>query len=120
MAMILMCLSMVCVSAEDIIDEDIIDDVENILYYEYEVTGTANDDELEPLAAGGCGNLSSWYDIDHSTKSTILSDVQGNYKSVVGDNPNIYYNSDGTIVLCGVGTYAGKTYVTDLQREWYL
>ena len=76
--------------------------------------------EIQPMMASSCGDLSGWYDIDHATKNAILSDVSGNWRGRVGDNPNIYYNSDGTIVLCGTGGYAGRTYVTDLNRSWYI
>ena len=78
--------------------------------------------ELVPMMARECGygNLTSWYNIDHATKSLILSDVSGNYSAVVGNNPNIYYGSNGLIYLCGTGDYSGKTYATDLQRSWYL
>ena len=78
--------------------------------------------ELMPMMARECGygNLTSWYNIAHKTKSLILSDVSGNYSAVVGKNPDIYYGSNGLIYLCGTGNYSGKTYPTDLQRSWYL
>ena len=79
-----------------------------------------SEDELQPMMANGCGNLTSWYDIDHETKGYILADVTGNWKNTVGNNPNIYYDGNGFIVLCGTGSYAGKSYVTDLERNWYL
>ena len=79
-----------------------------------------NTQELMPMMASGCGNLTSWSDIDHATKNAILADVTGNYQAIVGHNPNIYYNSNGLIYLCGVGGYSGSTYITDLQRSWYL
>ena len=77
---------------------------------------------LVPVMARGCGygDLTSWYNIDHETKSLILSDVTGNYSAVVGKNPDIYYGSNGLIYLCGTGSYSGRTYTTDLQRSWYL
>lgn len=81
-----------------------------------------NTQELVPRMARECGygNLTSWYNIAHKTKSLILSDVSGNYSAVVGKNPDIYYGSNGLIYLCGTGNYSGKTYPTDLQRSGYL
>ena len=78
--------------------------------------------ELMPMMARACGygDLASWYNIDHATKASILGDVSGNYKAVVGNNPDIYYSSNGLIYLCGTGAYSGRTYPTDLQRSWYL
>ena len=77
---------------------------------------------LMPMMARACGygDLASWYNIDHATKASILGDVSGNYKAVVGNNPDIYYSSNGLIYLCGTGAYSGRTYPTDLQRSWYL
>ena len=76
--------------------------------------------ELVPMMARGCGygDLTSWNNIDHATKRDILADA-GNYKSVVGNNPNIYYNSSGEIFLCGTGAYSGRTYATSLNKSWY-
>ena len=89
-----------------------------------EVTTVVTDEhsqELIPIMARGCGygNLTSWYNIDHATKASILADVSGNYAAVVGKNPDIYYGSDGLIYLCGTGAYSGSTYPTDLYRSWY-
>ena len=78
--------------------------------------------ELMPVMARGCGygDLTSWYNIDHATKASILGDVSGNYAAIVGNNPDIYYGSNGLIYLCGTGSYRGRTYTTDLYRSWYL
>lgn len=90
------------------------------------VTATApvgmseSSEELSPMMAQGCGDLQSWYNITHETKAEILRDVEGDYQSIVGKNPNIYYNSNGEIYLCGTGSYSGTTYATGLQRSWYL
>ena len=86
------------------------------------VTTAGTTSELMPMMARACGygDLASWYNIDHATKASILGDVSGNYKAVVGNNPDIYYSSNGLIYLCGTGAYSGRTYPTDLQRSWYL
>lgn len=78
------------------------------------------ENELMPMMATGCGDLQSWYDIDHATKASILGDVSGNWQYKVGNNPNIYYNGSGMIVLCGTDNYSGKICVTDLERAWFL
>ena len=77
--------------------------------------------ELMPVMARDCGygDLTSWYNIDHATKASILGDVSGNYAAIVGNNPDIYYSLSGLIYLCGTGAYRGRTYPTDLYRSWY-
>ena len=94
--------------------------VNAIAINEESIAASREKNELQPMMANECGNLTSWYDIDHETKGYILADVTGNWREIVGNNPNIYYDENGFIVLCGTGSYAGKTYVTDLERSWYL
>ncbi len=93
------------------------DDVDTVVV---EGENLGNENEFQPVMANGCGNLTSWYNIDHQTKGYILSDATGNWRGIVGNNPNIYYNTEGYIVLCGTGSYSGKTYPTDLHRSWYI
>ena len=90
-----------------------------MIFTELESVNIGTEEELQPMMARSCGNLSSWYDIDHATKGEILGDVEGNWQSRVGSNPDIYYDDCGSIYLCGTGKYSGRTYATDLKREWY-
>lgn len=71
-------------------------------------------------AAPTTSDIQPWNGIDHATKALILKDAAGYPTHLVGNNPNIYYNSQGYIVLCGVGQYSGKSYTTTLERAWYL
>jgi len=98
------------------------DDTTAVAAEEITATTEKTTPELMPMMARACGygDLSSWYNIDHATKDSILGDVSGNYKAVVGNNPDIYYGSNGLIYLCGTGAYSGRTYPTDLERSLYL
>lgn len=60
-------------------------------------------------------------DDSHEVKDAILKDVgKENYKKQVGENPDLDINTDGNIILKGVGKYKKKPYyVTGLSAEDY-
>ena len=100
------------------VDLDVYNDDQDFVHKD-----VGREDELQPLSASGCGDLQGWDDITHEMKKAVLRDVGAtNYRPVVGNNPDIYYNSSGTIYLCGAknSSFRGNTYKTVLDRSWYL
>lgn len=75
---------------------------------------------MEVTTGATTSDIQSWKNIDHATKAAILADAVGYPTWQVGNNPDIYYNSEGYIVLCGTGPYKGHSYTTTLKRSWYL
>jgi hypothetical protein len=87
---------MLTMTAIGINAEELITGIDDLLI-DIGIIDPSPEDELMPMSGNSCGygNITSWENIDHETKADILSSLTNEYKSKVGNNPDIYYDTDG-------------------------